>query len=119
MFKNLANLGNLFQQAQAMSGNLDGINEKLKAVRVTGTAGGGMVQVEMNGLGQMLRLVIEPELVEKNEREMLEDLIPAAVNEAIQKAKQAHVDEMKPMLQGIGIPGLDGAIQKLTGLGDD
>ena len=115
MFKNLANLGNLMRQAQEMGGKMEALNNRLKTQRVTANAGGGMVEVEMNGLGQMVRLTIEPELVAKNEREMLEDLIPAAVNEAIQKAKQLHVDEMKSLTEGIDVPGLDAAIEKFTG----
>ena len=118
MFKNLANLGNIMRQAQEMGGKMQEVNTKLKSQRVSATAGGGMVQVEMNGLGQMLRLVIEPQLVENNEREMLEDLIPAAVNEAIQKAKQLHVEEMKALTQGIDVPGLQGAIDKFTSTGE-
>lgn len=116
MFKNLANLGNLMRQAQEMGGKMQAAKEKLKTMRVTGSAGGGMVEVEMNGAGQMLRLTIEPELVEKNEREMLEDLIPAAVNEAIQKSKQLYADEIKSMTEGIDLPGIDigSAIASMT-----
>ncbi len=117
MFKNLANLGNIMRQAQEMGGRMQEVNDRLKAQKVTANAGGGMVEVEMNGLGQMLKLTIDPLLVENNEREMLEDLIPAAVNDAIQRAKQLHVEEMKSLTQGIDIPGIDSAIEKFTGTG--
>jgi DNA-binding YbaB/EbfC family protein len=115
MLKNLANLGNLMRQAQEMGGKMQEVNSRLQSQRVTGSAGGGMVTVDMNGLGQMLRLTIEPELVEKNEREMLEDLVTGAVNDAIQKSKQLHVDEMKSLTMGMDVPGLDDAIANLTG----
>ena len=115
MFKNLANLGSIMRQAQEMGGRMQEVNSRLQSLRVTGSAGGGMVTVEMNGLGQMLRLNIEPELVEKNELDMLEDLIPGAVNEAIQKSKQLHVEEMKSLTQGIDVPGLDEALSKFSG----
>ena len=69
----------------------------------------------MNGVGQMLRLKIEPKLIEDNEHEMLEDLIPAAVNDAVAKAKQRHVEEMRSLTDGINIPGLDMALEKFTG----
>ena len=115
MFKNLAGIGNIMRQAQEMGGKMEDINQRLRTQRVTATAGGGMVEVEMNGLGQMLRLKIEPELVENNECEMIEDLVPGAVNEAIQKAKQLHLDEMKSLTDGIDLPGLDSAIAKFTG----
>lgn len=115
MFKNLSNLGNLMRSAQEMGGKVEEVQDRLRSEKVSAQAGGGMVEVEMNGLGQMLRLHIEPQLVENNERELLEDLIPAAVNEAITKAKQLHVDEMKSITQGFDIPGIDAAIEKFTG----
>ena len=118
MFKNLANLGNLMRQAQEMGGKMEEVNGKLKSLSVTGVAGGGMIEVEMNGLQQVLRMNIDPGLVEKNEREMLEDLIPAAVNDAIQKSKQLQVDEMKSLTQGIDMAGLDTMIEKFTGTGE-
>lgn len=117
MFKNLANLGNIMRQAQEMGGRMQEVNDRLKTQKVSANAGGGMVEVEMNGLGQMLKLTIDPVLIENNEREMLEDLIPAAVNDAIQRAKQLHVEEMKSLTQGIDIPGIDSAIEKFTGTG--
>ena len=107
MLKGLANLGNLMRQAQEVGGRMKEVNDRLKSEKVVGSAGGGMVEVEMNGLGQVLRLTIEPALVEKNEREMIEDLVPAAVNQASQKAKQLHVEAMKSLTEGIEVPGLD------------
>ena len=109
MFKNLAGLGNLMK----MGTQVQGVKEKLKSTKVTGASGGGMVEVEMSGTGQVLRLVIEPKLVEDNEREMLEDLIPAAVNDAIAKAKQLHLEELKKLTEGIDFPGLDTALTSL------
>jgi DNA-binding YbaB/EbfC family protein len=91
------------------------VNERLKSQRVTGLAGGGMIEVEMNGLGQVVRLKIDPTLVERQEREMIEDLVPAAVNDANQKAKQLYVEAMKSLTDGLELPGLDTAIAKLTG----
>ena len=112
MFKNLAGLGNL-GNLMKMGSQVQEVKQKLKATKVTGSSGGGMVEVEMSGTGQMLKLVIEPKLVEDNEREMLEDLIPAAVNDAIAKAKQLHVQELKALTQGIDFPGLDSALTSL------
>jgi DNA-binding YbaB/EbfC family protein len=115
MLKELANLGNLMRHAQEMGSRMQQVNEQLKARRVVGEAGGGMVQVEMNGLGQVVRLTIEPALVERNEREMIEDLVPAATNDASQKAKQLHAEAMQTLTQGMNLPGLDAALSKLTG----
>ena len=109
MFKNLASLGNLMK----IGGQVQEVKEKLKTEKVSGSSGGGMVEVEMSGTGQMLRLSIEPKLVEDNEREMLEDLIPAAVNDAIGKAKQLHMNELKKLTEGLEFPGLDSALASL------
>ena len=109
MFKNLANLGNLMK----MGTQVQEVKEKLKSAKVIGASGGGMIEVEMSGTGQMLRLNIEPKLVEDNEREMLENLIPAAVNDAIVKAKQLHMEELKNLTQGLEFPGLESALANL------
>jgi len=109
MFKNLAGLGNLMK----MGSQVQEVKEKLKGTKVQGSSGGGMVEVEMSGTGQVLRLVIEPKLVADSEHEMLETLIPAAVNDAIAKAKQLHLQELKSLTQGIEFPGLDSALSSL------
>jgi DNA-binding YbaB/EbfC family protein len=119
LFKGLANLASLMRQAQQMSGKMHAINDQLKSKRATGSAGGGMVEVEVNGLGEMLTLKIEPALVERGEREMIEDLVPAAVNQALLKAKQLHVDAMKSLTEDLDVPGLNEAISKITGGPDD
>ena len=91
MFKglgNLANIGALMKQAQEMGGKMQALNEELKTKRATGAAGGGLVEVDVNGLSEVLAVRIDPSLVEKGDREMIEDLLPAAFNAAQQKAKQ-------------------------------
>ncbi len=83
MFKglgNLANISSLIKQAQQMSGKLQQVNEELKTRRVEGGAGGGMVTVEVNGIGEVIRCRIDPSLVSGGDRELIEDLLPAAVN---------------------------------------
>ena len=124
MFKglgDLANLGNVFKQAQEMGGRMQEMSAQLKTQRVTGSAGGGMVQVEADGLGTILKVTIEPTLVDKGDRETIEILLPAATNQAISKAKQLHADSLKSLTGGIGLPGLDEALSKLMGdaAGDD
>jgi nucleoid-associated protein EbfC len=76
-----------------------------------------MVEVEANGLGEILRLKIDPLLIERQEGEMIEDLVPAAVNQAIRNAREAHAELMKSMTDGIDLPGLDDAIAKFANLG--
>ena len=118
MFKGLGNIASLMKQAQQMGSQLKGLNENLKQKRAEGSAGGGMVKVEVNGIGEVLRVQIDPTLVERGEREMIEDLVPAAVNQALAKAKQLHAEAMQSMTEGIDMPGLSEAISKITG-GED
>jgi DNA-binding YbaB/EbfC family protein len=115
MFKGIANLASVLRQAQQMGGKVKEISEQLKAKRALGSAGGGMVEVETNGLGEVLRVKIDPDLVERGEREMIEDLLPAAFNQAAAKAKQLHVEMMQSVAQDIDIPGLGDAIAQFTG----
>jgi DNA-binding YbaB/EbfC family protein len=114
MFKDLGNLASLVRQAQQMGGRMKAINEKLKSERATASTGAGMVEVEVNGLGEVLRVKIDPSLVERGDREMIEDLIPAAVNEAVVKARQLHVDAMKTLTDELSVPGLEDAIKQIT-----
>lgn len=115
MFKGLGNLASMMRQAQQIGGKMQAINDELKTKRVTAATGAGLVEVEANGLGEVLRVKIDPSLVEKGEREMIEDLLPAAINQAVSKAKQLHVDAMKSMTGDMNIPGLDSALAQFTG----
>jgi nucleoid-associated protein EbfC len=107
---NLANLPGLIKQAQEMGGKLQQINAELKAKKVTGAAGGGLVEVDANGLGEALAVRIDPSLIEKQDRELLEDLLPAAINAAQQKAKELHAQSMQSLAGGFNLPGLSDAL---------
>ncbi|HJS07980.1 MAG TPA: YbaB/EbfC family nucleoid-associated protein [Pirellulales bacterium] len=115
MFKGITNLAGLLKQAQQVGSRLQQVNDELKLRRATGAAGGGMVEVEVNGLGQVLRLSIDPTLVEMKDRELLEDLIPAATNQALTKAKELHAEVIKDLTGGMNFPGLDEVLSKVTG----
>jgi DNA-binding YbaB/EbfC family protein len=120
MFKalgNIANMGALMKQAQEMSGRVQAIQEQLKTKRVTGYSGGGLIEVDVNGLGDALAVRIDAKLVEKNEREMIEDLLPSAINAAQAKAKQLHAEAMQELAGGLPIPGLADALQQFGGQG--
>lgn len=110
---NLANIGSLMKQAQEMSGRMQAMQQQLKAKRATGAAGGGMVEVDVNGLGEALAVRIDASLVEKGEREMIEDLLPAAINAAQAKAKQLHAEAMQSLAGELPIPGLSEALMQL------
>jgi hypothetical protein len=107
VFKGLTNLGALLQQAREIGGKMQGLTEDLRRRRVTGVAGGGMVEIEVNGLMEVLRCRIDEQLIAQRDRELLEDLVASAVNQAILKGKQLHADAMKAMTGGIDLPGLE------------
>jgi len=114
MFKGLSNLGSLIKQAQQIGGQMQNLTEQLKDRRATGTAGGGMVEIEVNGLLEVLRCRIDPQLVTQGDRELIEDLVAAAMNQAVGKGKQLHAEAMKEMTGGLELPGLQEALAKVT-----
>ena len=115
MFKGLSNFASMMKQAGQLSGRLKSLGEELKTKRATGSAGGGLVEVEVNGLGQVLKVTLAPALIERKDRELLEDLIPAAVNQAVEKAKELHAQAMGELTSDLQLPGLDEAISNLGG----
>ncbi len=115
MFKGLSNLGSMIKQAQQIGSKMQEMNAKLKSVRAKGSAGGGLVEAEVNGLGELLRVTIDPALIEKKDKELIEDLLPAAVNQAHTKAKEQHSAALKELTGGINLPGLDEAMSSITG----
>jgi DNA-binding YbaB/EbfC family protein len=119
VFKGLANLGSLLQQARQIGGKMQGLSEELRRQRVVGSAGGGMVEIEVNGLMEVLGCHVDQQLVDQRDRELLEDLVVTAVNQAILKGKQLHSDAMKSMAGGLEIPGLDQALGKFLGVNEE
>ncbi len=115
MLKGLSNIGALMKQAQQIGGQIQGLSEELKQRRATGSAGGGMVEIEINGVLEVLRCKIEPELFAQGDREMIEDLIASAMNQAVAKGKELHADAMRELTGGLELPGLQDALSKLTG----
>ena len=111
----LANLGSMIKQAQQMGGRLSELGEELKMKRAEGTAGGGLVTVEVNGLGEVLSCRIDPSLITSGDRELIEDLVPAAVNQAVAKSKELHAEAMKSLTAGFDMPGLNSMLSQLSG----
>ena len=96
----------LMKKAQKMQQDLAKAQEELANKIVEGSAGGGMVKVEMNGKNQIVSLKIDKEVVDPEDVEMLEDLIIAAINEAQEKITQTSQDELGKLTGGINIPGM-------------
>ncbi|HMP79777.1 MAG TPA: YbaB/EbfC family nucleoid-associated protein [Pirellulaceae bacterium] len=106
MFKGMGQLFSLLKNARNMGDKMGEISETLKARRVTGQAGGELVVVEANGLSQILRVTIDPLLIEQGDFGVLQDLLPAAINDALTKAKQMHVEAVQSLTGGLELPGM-------------
>ncbi len=118
MFKglgNLANLGEMMKQASQMGARVQEVQQRMKSQRVTGQGGGGMVEVDMTGAQELLAVRIDPGLVERGEREMIEDLTVAAVNDASEKARRLHAEAMQEITGGLNLPGMGDMLANLGG----
>ncbi len=99
-------LGNIMKQAQQMQRRMAELQEELENMQVEASAGGGMVTAVVSGKQQLLELKIDPTAVDPDDVEMLQDLVTAAVNEAIKKSQQMSQEEMGKLTGGMNIPGL-------------
>ncbi|BAP57124.1 MAG: YbaB/EbfC family nucleoid-associated protein [Thioploca sp.] len=96
-------ISNLMKQAQKIQSNFQKAQEELAHLEITGEAGGGMVKIVMTGRHDVRRVEIDPELM-KEDKEMLEDLIAAAVNDAVRKVERTSQDKLANMAGGLGLP---------------
>ncbi len=96
-------LGQIMKQAQQMQANLQKAQEELASVEVMGESGGGMVKVLMTGRHDVRRVTIDPALMD-DDKEMLEDLLAAAVNDAVRKVEKTVQERMSSLTQGMGLP---------------
>ena len=94
----------MLKQIQQMQAKMAKIQEELGEKMVTGTAGGGMVEVVANGHQKVLSVRVKPEVVDPADVEMLQDLVLAAVNDAMDKARELATKEMGAMTAGMGLP---------------
>lgn len=101
-------LGDIMRQAQKLQAQMAKLQEELAEKTVEGTAGGGMVTVVANGRQEVVSITIDPEVVDPNDVEMLQDLVHAGVNDALKKAQEMSAAEMSKLTGGLGmnIPGL-------------
>ena len=106
MAKGIGGMGNLLKQAQEMQSRMAKIQEELAQKTVDGSAGGGMVRVTVNGQLALTAIKIDPTVINSEEKEMLEDLVMAAINDGIRKARDMASSEMSKITGGLKIPGL-------------
>ncbi len=94
----------LMKQAQAMQQKMQDMQAELDSLEVDGSAGGGMVTVKVTGKGQLKGISIEPSLLNPDEKEIVEDLIVAAMNDARGKAERAAQERMESLTKGLPLP---------------
>jgi len=99
-------MGNMMKQAQQLQSKMMKLQEELADKTVDASSGGGMVKVRANGRQQILSIQIEEEVVDPDDIEMLQDLVLAAVNDALAKAQEMVSSEMGKLTGGLNIPGL-------------
>jgi len=97
-------LGNIMKQAQRMQAELQKAQEELASMEISGESGGGMVQIVMTGRHEVRRVSIDDSLL-SDDKEMLEDLIAAAINDAVHKLERTTKDKFSGMTGGMGLPG--------------
>ncbi len=111
--KNLANMASLMQQAGGIQEKLAAVKERTSRMQVEGTAGGDLVRVIVTGDLHVVSVSMQQGIIESRDREMIENLTKIAMENAIQKAKEAAAREMSDIAGGMNIPGLQEAITKM------
>tara|TARA_B100000686_G_C16769876_1_gene964348 strand:+ start:1859 stop:2185 length:327 start_codon:yes stop_codon:yes gene_type:complete len=100
----MTNIGNMMKQAQQLQKKMNEVQEKLENIEVEGTAGGGLVKVISSAKGNIKKVTIDETLMKASEKEMTEDLILAAINDAKKRAEEKTAEEMKNITGGIALP---------------
>ncbi len=103
-------LGNMLKMAQKLQGQMAKIQEEMAEKTVEASSGGGMVTVVANGKQEILSLKIEPEVVNPDDIEMMQDLIIAAANEALRESRSMLSEEMNKLTGGFNLPGVPGLL---------
>ncbi|HHX62737.1 MAG TPA: YbaB/EbfC family nucleoid-associated protein [Epulopiscium sp.] len=104
-FGGMPNMNNLMKQAQKMQKQMEKTQAELQEKEVTATAGGGVVKVVVTGKRELKSITIDPEVVDPDDVETLEDLVMAAVNEGLRQAEELTNKEMAKVTGGMGLPG--------------
>ncbi|MCE2715466.1 MAG: hypothetical protein RLZ79_2153 [Pseudomonadota bacterium] len=99
----MANFGNMMKQAEALQRNMQKAQEEIAQLEVTGESGAGMVKVTMTGKHEVKRVQIEPAVIGED-REMLEDLVAAAINDAVRRVESESQQRMSSLMSGLRLP---------------
>lgn len=106
--KGLPNMSNLMKQAQQLQSKMAKLQEELESRTLEASAGGGMVTVVVNGRQEVLSIKIDPEVIDPEDVEMLQDLVLAAVNDGLARAKDMVNQEMGNLTKGFNLPNIPG-----------
>lgn len=101
-------LGDLMKKAQQMKAEMDHLQEELASKEVEAASGGGMITVRATGAQEVVGIDIDPSVIDPEEKEMLQDLVQAAVNEALRKSKEMMQEEMGKITGGLPVPDIFG-----------
>lgn len=104
MFSGKGGLGNMMKQAQQMQANMQKAQEEIAKTEVTGESGAGLVKITINGAHNCHKVEIDPELLNEDDKEMLEDLIAAAINDATRRLEQVQQEKMSKVTGGMQLP---------------
>ena len=110
MFNNLGNLAELMRTAGKLRESMEKATESLGQLQLEGTAGGGVVTAKVNGRLELVSVRIDPKLLADGDAELLEDLVTAAVNQGLSKAREAAAHSISTLAGGLPIPGLSGLL---------
>jgi len=103
---NIPGLGNMMKQVQKMAEDTQKLEEELAQMKIEASSGGGMVTAVCNGKGEILDIKINPQVVDPNDVEMLQDLVISAVREASEKARETKAERLQEITGGINLPGI-------------
>jgi nucleoid-associated protein EbfC len=98
------NIGNIMKQAQQLQENMQRAQAEIAGIEVTGESGGGMAKVTMTGKHEVRRVVLDPSIISADDKDMLEDLIAAAINDAVQKVERTTQEKMSSVMGGMKLP---------------
>jgi len=108
LFGNIPGMGNMMKQVQKMVEDQQKMEEELAAQKIETSSGGGMVKAVVNGKGELLEIKIDPQVVDPEDVEMLQDLIVSAVREGLEKVQQIREERVRELTGGLNIPGMPG-----------
>ena len=108
--KGIPNMGNIMKQAQQFQSRMAKLQQELGQKTIEATSGGGMVTVVVNGQQEVLSIKIDPEVVDPEDIDMLQDLVLAAVNDGLARAKKMVNDEMGKLTGGLNLPNIPGLV---------